>query len=219
MAGTVCRAIDSCIRQAPLLIIDDGSTDGTYNILTKRYSPNSLRIIRLKHNHGLANAMNIAISEIDSDFFIMCSADDYVDKDYIKNWYKRDLSDVNYCNGGGMIPVPPDDIRANIIKNIWSDKVRHCHQFYTDTGRHIVDGTGCLCLKTSVVKKEKYDTNLINKEGGELLIRLALLGYEFRYFNFTGGYRDRIGKSSNTRANDIAISYIKKKLRDLNIPR
>ena len=219
MIKTVARTVDSCLGQdAPVFVIDDGSTDGTYEHLKERYG-DKIHLYNMEENKGMAAAMNYVLQFVDTPFFTVIGADDWVDKDNIKNWIKQDLVDVNYCNGGGVKPVPPTDIRANIIKNIGSDRIKHCHQFYTDTGRHLIDGTGCLCLKSDIIRKEKYDTNLRNKEGGELLIRLALLGYEFRYFDFVGGYRDRIGKSSNQKANDVAITYIKKKLNDFTIPR
>ncbi len=218
MRDTVCRTIDSCLNQtvaAPLIVIDDGSTDGTDELVVKKYRWNLLFV--RTGNRGMASAMNHALHYVDTPYFVFTGADDVVDKDNIKNWLSCDLSDVNYAHIG-IKPVSPEKILPNIKKAIKDmNNIRHCHQFYTDDGRHIVDGINCLCLRTDMVRKEKFDENLRHKEGGELLIRLALLGYEFRFFDFIGGSRDKFGKSTDKGNNDKAIGYIKNKLRDFNI--
>ena len=98
--------------------------------------------------------------------------------DNIENWSKQELSDVNYCTCEFMTPTPPNDLKRRIETNLKNPKrIKHCHQFYTNDGRHIIDGLGCLCLRTESVKEcGGYDENLRYKEGGELLIRMALKG-------------------------------------------
>jgi len=219
MKDTICRTIDSCLNQtvkAPILVVDDGSTDDTFNMLLDEYG-GEIALVRIK-NKGLAGAMNYALKLVKTPYFVFTGADDVVDKENIENWKKAYLTDVNYCRIGAFKPIEPEKILPNIKRKLKDlDSIEHCHQFYTDDGRHIVDGINCLCLNTEMVRKNPFDENLRHKEGGELVIRLALLGYEFRYFDFIGGYKDRTCKSADVPANKLAIEYIKKKISAFNI--
>jgi len=214
MKDTVCRTIDCCLNQtvkAPIIVIDDGSTDGTFDFLSGRYH-NEFLLKRIG-NKGLSGAMNFAMDFVDTPYFVFTGADDVVYPDNIENWMKHydEFADVNYSHIG-IKPIMPEKILPNIKESVKDvSKIEHCHQFYTKDGRHIIDGLNCLCLKTSMVKEHKFDENLRHKEGGELLIRLALLGYEFKFFDFVGGKRDRFCKSIDIPANKRAIEYIKKK--------
>ena len=68
-----------------LLIIDDGSDDGSLEIC-KQYAECDSRIKVVALNHvGIAKARNIAMTYIDSEFTVYVDGDDFVDKDYLKH--------------------------------------------------------------------------------------------------------------------------------------
>lgn len=216
MRDTVSRTIDSCLRNdRDVIVVDDGSTDDTLTYLRSKYS-NRITLVGIRNNKGAGHAINYGLVYVETPYFVVCGADDYVTDDNAALWEAQELSDVNYCNLKGFKPINGINFKENITRNIpKSDSFHSCYQFYTDTGRHIVDGAGCLCLKTEVILRNPYDIKLRNKEGGELLLRLALLGYGFRYFEFIGGVRNTIGKSANTEENKKAMKYIIEKLKSL----
>lgn len=223
MSKTVCRTIDSCLNQtvkAPIYVIDDGSTDGTYELLGSKYC-DKIKLFRTEVNYGLSSAMNYVLKYVKEPFFIFTGADDILFSDNIENWSKNRLTDINYCRWESFKPIEPEKILPGIKNKLKRglDNIYHTHQFYTNDGRHLIDGVGCMCLRTEMVKKEKFDSNLRYKEGGELLIRLALEGYEFRYFNFNGGRKIGFCKSIRRKENEQAIEYIKKKINDTYISR
>lgn len=87
------RCINSVINQTldnwELIIIDDGSTDHTYQIAIS-YSINDNRIkVLKKHNEGQGIARNLGIEHANGMFVGFMDADDYINEDMI-----RDLSEV-----------------------------------------------------------------------------------------------------------------------------
>jgi len=214
MKHVIDRALDAAMPQAHVIVVDDGSTDKTARHLRHR----DITLVRIDKNIGMGAAVNRVLKYVYEDYVIVTAADDVIAPDCVKNWMSRDLADVNYCRTNDMIPEPPENILPNIRRSIRSGMkgIQHVHQFYSDRGRHIIDGAGCLCIKTSVMKRERYDPHLRYKEGGELLIRLALKGYEFRYFDFVGGTVMGHKKSLHP-DNAKAIEYIKNKYYDFDI--
>ncbi|WP_299092538.1 glycosyltransferase family A protein [uncultured Metabacillus sp.] len=86
MASYVETAITSCLLQHTpinqLLVIDDGSTDKTYERLTKWNGERNIRVFQ-KENEGKARALNQLLPYVSSDFILELDADDWLDPDAI----------------------------------------------------------------------------------------------------------------------------------------
>jgi glycosyltransferase involved in cell wall biosynthesis len=79
--ATVADALDSALDQTAsresyrILVVDDGSTDGTRDILS-RYARLGVEVIRLPRNRGLADACNAGLRAITEPWFVRLDADD-----------------------------------------------------------------------------------------------------------------------------------------------
>ncbi|WP_436935264.1 glycosyltransferase [Halovenus marina] len=86
--GYVGRCIDSVLatnyldESFDIVVVDDGSTDGTLAEIRERES-DRVRVIQ-KENEGKHEAMNTALSEIDSDLIVSVDADSVVDAEAVK---------------------------------------------------------------------------------------------------------------------------------------
>ena len=82
-AEKVLRAINSVLKQLTdeheLIVIDDGSTDNTKELLSDlQQKHSSLRVI-YKENGGAASARNLGINEACADYLVFLDADDELD--------------------------------------------------------------------------------------------------------------------------------------------
>lgn len=75
----ISEAIDSVLNQTftdfELLIINDGSTDGTYDII-KSFKDDRIRFIDLPGNKGIAYCRNLGLSEAEGEFLAWTDCDD-----------------------------------------------------------------------------------------------------------------------------------------------
>ena len=83
------KTINSIVSQKDLLIyeiilIDDGSTDGTYEYLLSNYSNIDTIHIYKKSNSGVSSARNFGINKARYQYISFVDADDFVDEDYFK---------------------------------------------------------------------------------------------------------------------------------------
>lgn len=85
--------IEKCIKSIicqtyidwELLLIDDGSTDNSYE-MCKKYVNEKINLFH-KNNGGVSSARNYGLKKSKGDYIVFVDADDYVDKDYLKNLY------------------------------------------------------------------------------------------------------------------------------------
>ena len=96
------RCVESLIQQTyqniQIILIDDGSSDKSGKICDYYKKKDSrIEVMHIK-NSGVSNARNIALSQVTGQFITFVDADDYVDKNYIKELYelcKTNNSDIS----------------------------------------------------------------------------------------------------------------------------
>ena len=79
-AQTIDASIRSVLGQTygclELLIVNDGSTDRTVEVVTRHISDHRVGYFENKKNKGVAEARNVAIREAAGDYIAFCDADD-----------------------------------------------------------------------------------------------------------------------------------------------
>jgi glycosyltransferase involved in cell wall biosynthesis len=102
------RALQSVINQThknlQIIIVDDGSTDKSLEIVTN-YQKTDYRIeIYVKENSGVANTRNLALSKVKGEYIYFMDSDDTVVEDAIESLLrigilnKNDIVVGNYCD-------------------------------------------------------------------------------------------------------------------------
>ena len=80
------RCLDSVRSQSfsdlEILCIDDGSLDGTPEILSRHASEDPrIRVITFPENHGVPYARNVAMEEASGEYLYFMDSDDWIDPD------------------------------------------------------------------------------------------------------------------------------------------
>ena len=89
----ISRMIDSVLNQSlkdfELLLVDDGSNDGTADILDD-YAQKDDRITLLHNNHGgVCSARQAGLNVANGEYFIQLDADDWIEQNMLEEMYSR----------------------------------------------------------------------------------------------------------------------------------
>ena len=99
----ISHCLDALLEQTyqklEIIVLDDGSEDGTMDII-KKYAERDFRIKAYTHqNKGVSATRNEGISKATGDYIFFCDADDFPEPDIaeryiqaIKGWKKTDIS-------------------------------------------------------------------------------------------------------------------------------
>lgn len=118
---TLKRCIDSVLKQSiiedlEIIIVNDGSTDESQNIIKEYMKKNSNIILFTQVNKGLGKTRNKGIELANSKYIAFLDSDDWVDEDYYETLYEEanindsDLAISTHC-------VEVENAQRTIVKN------------------------------------------------------------------------------------------------------
>ncbi|NHN30198.1 glycosyltransferase family 2 protein [Paenibacillus agricola] len=92
-AKYIRRGIESVLRQTckrwKMLIVDDGSKDGTKKVISRYLSDPRIRYVRLKKNRGVCFTLNHALKLVDTKYFSQLDADDWYEPNTLETCLKK----------------------------------------------------------------------------------------------------------------------------------
>ncbi len=71
-------------KEIEILLVDDGSTDKTYDLCEAEYREDSRIKVFHQENKGLMNAWKRGVSEASGEYIVFCDSDDYLDLNLIE---------------------------------------------------------------------------------------------------------------------------------------
>ena len=187
----ICEAIDSVIAQTyenwELIIVDDGSTDKTAEII-ERYHSNDQRIIVIHQNNSgtAAAARNTALKYITGDYIQMIDADDCFQENLLAEFNNKLHTDpldiivpncICFENDNKNDVFWEKDAPSNDYNSVLSGE--RAFELSLDWTIH-----GVFLIKKEIILEVKYDPELIN--GDELTTRKFL--YNARTVGFVNSY-------------------------------
>lgn len=161
------EAIESVLNQSyrhfELLIIDDGSTDNSKDIL-RSYENNSKIKIIYQNNKGLTISNNIALKLSKGEFIIRLDADDYFDENALKNLISAfETKEIGMVFGDWYLI---DKYGAVIGR-------AERHNFKEDVTLYDQPAHGACTMfrKECLLKLNGYDESISRQDGYELWLR------------------------------------------------
>ena len=173
----IASAIESILNQSflnfELIILDDGSNDGTAKIID-RYSDPRLKRIYLAKNEGLVNARNILVGMAKGEYIAFLDSDDLADP-------RRLEMQLQYLIANNLDLCGTD----HLVLYQATGKIKHSKQRHSDADiRAMISVCSPLCNpsvmgRTEVFKRVPYLPGHDGAEDYVMWVNLALEGYRF----------------------------------------
>lgn len=191
------KIIDSYLSQSNLyevIVVDDGSTDGTYEYLQERAKFSKIIPVRHARNRGLANSRNTGIDIAKGEYLMLGEDDVILSANHISTLVKC-LAESNsdliagrilYLRGGETLEeclkryTEHDrsliDRWSGDLINYWIMSVNYSKKIEKDT---VVPSLHALTLgRAKVYKKIRYDPTSEMREDTDFCIRAGKQGYK-----------------------------------------
>lgn len=174
----IVRAINSVLSQShrniELLVIDDGSTDKTFEIAKffKQKYPNFLYFYQ--KNKGPSAARNKGILEAKGDYIVFLDSDDYFFPDFIKKCLECLLTEsYDLVIPKAYYRSVLDEGEYKLILKIRDEFPKNHEELYVELFKHFVGCIKMLIKKQLFQKVGLFDESLATNEDLDLWIRLV----------------------------------------------
>lgn len=206
----ITKCINSVLEQSyeniEVVLIDDGSTDNTSNVLLKCIESRSNVIYVQNKNSGVSNARNTGLDKATGEYVMFLDSDDYISKNTISNMLKLMIkynSDLVKCNiqkeyiiENKIEKVKPIYSKVKNILNKDFSKTIYKKILSTET----MNSVCCSLFKTEIIKESKlkfredihngedaiFFMNYINRCNSFLYTPTAYYHYTIRNTGLTG---------------------------------
>lgn len=169
------------------IVVDDGSKNKDILNELKKTTSLSIRLILSETNQGPSSCRNIGVKHSSGEYLMFLDDDDYYSENYIENVTKEILNDPEIVTFTSTNKFFIEDNKQNII----SPKETLYKEF---NGTEILDiclNSNFICHSSLTIKKSYfidingYDTDLYADEDGNLMFKLFLKNYKFKYIENT----------------------------------
>ena len=202
--------LSQTLRDIEVVIVDDGSTDGSGKICDE-YAAKDKRILLIhKDNGGLASARQAALEASTGEFFCACDADDWVEPTMYERLYNKAQE------------TGADMVSCNCFFN-YSNGTEVLHECdYKGRGEDMLNDVLCgkfpHMIWNKIIRKELFDKHKISWEKGinmgeDFLLTVKLFQSPVTYAHVNDAlyhYRRVMDGSSYT--NDISMSSFNQSL-------
>lgn len=177
----ILDSINSCLEQIgtgldwEVIVVDDGSTDGT-NELLKRCSNPRLKMHRIQ-NSGIERASNYGFERALGRYFVRVDADDSLESCFLEQVEKHLNDDVAFYYGNYIVVDEfGNEVSRQMLPKFSKDEVLRRGDFLA---------TGTVYRKSIIEKLGYYDVTFKNSglENYELVLKILLSGERGKRIN------------------------------------
>ena len=163
-----------------LIIVDDHSTDGTWDILSeifKKTYPFEFILIRNKKNQGLATSLNNAINYVTKTYIARHDADDLIIDGRFEHQIRllKSNKKIDLLSSSKIALKDCDYIKVPSIGNNINIEMSKVSS-YSLALRNLITHPAVIC-KSKVLKENAYDSNYTKAQDYKLWLQLISRGY------------------------------------------
>ena len=207
IAQHLSKCIESILAQSytnfELLLIDDGSTDGTLTVLQK-YAETDQRIRIFTHeNRGVSYTRNRGISEAKGEWIMFVDGDDYVKQDFLEQHLKFAEKEIWVISG--MVNVHnglnTENEYFRQLLNLYPDRKMPIDKVLSVLQYYSLSSPCCRVYSAEVIKLKhlQFNENVSYQE--DLLFNLSYINHvrQIVLLTYFGYYYIQHGDSSSSK--------------------
>lgn len=168
---------NSTVLPAELIIVDDGSTDDSLEIINSFSKLFYLKLIKFDTNRGFCDALNAGIEAATSKYIMRVDPDDIVVKNRIETQvaFLESHKDIDVV--GSNVIYFNDKTKRDIVQSNFQVRHEDIRQEYLN-GDHGVQHPTTM-IRSSVMKKYRYNKDNVLAEDYEIFAKMINDGHRF----------------------------------------
>lgn len=204
--------LNQSYKNIEIIFLDNNSKDRTFEIADNIFINSGLPYIGIKNieNKGVAENLNLLISQANGEYISLLSGDDYYANDNI-------TSKVDYLSKYNVDIVLSDGYKfidqSTIFEDVYSKKEKNeiinnlDNIFHTNVSKNTTVNVALL-IKKKVLLENPYDIS-IQTEDWDMNLKLAYSGYKFGFVDKKLFYYRIVSNSLSRNLEVMKDSYIK----------
>ncbi|MBI3519729.1 MAG: glycosyltransferase family 2 protein, partial [Bacteroidetes bacterium] len=213
LVSSVMSAVNQNYKNIEVILIDDGSTDGTKELFTD-FEKLGVKCFSQK-NMGAAAARNLGLKNASGDYIQYLDADDILHEDKLLiqlEAMQKDAADLSFCFWG-RFTQSVEDVQPFIFRHIDYSDIKNGKDIMRSYGMKGISGAihSMLVRRDVIEKTGEWNETLTNNDDGEYFTRLYLCAQKVVVVEQQLVYH-RIGKAetlSSVNTNQKAESALK----------
>ncbi len=168
---------DSSVLPKELIIINDGSTDDSLQILDGFSHIKYLKVIKFEKNLGFCVALNAGIESATADYILRIDPDDIILKERIEKQFNFLETNTEIDVVGSNVIYFSNETKKDLIKSNFPLKHAAIETTFKK-GEHGVQHPSTM-IRSRVMKKYKYNQENFKAEDYEIFARIVNDGHKF----------------------------------------